>query len=81
MLQNGGVERNLYLDGGVSDSIPYAKMKDFGCRKSIVVLTQPAGYLKQPAAMAPFEAMYASIPPLWRPCAAATRCTTPKCAL
>ena len=44
---------NLYLDGGVSDSIPYAKMKDFGCRKSIVVLTQPAGYLKQPAAMAP----------------------------
>ena len=27
---------NLYLDGGVSDSIPYAKMKDFGCRKSYV---------------------------------------------
>ena len=24
---------NLYLDGGVSDSIPYAKMKDFGCRQ------------------------------------------------
>ena len=53
---------NLYLDGGVSDSIPYAKMKDFGCRKSIVVLTQPAGYLKQPAAMAPFEAMYRKYP-------------------
>ena len=52
----------LYLDGGVSDSIPYAKMKDFGCRKSIVVLTQPAGYLKQPAAMAPFEAMYRKYP-------------------
>ena len=53
---------NLYLDGGVSDSIPYAKMKDFGCRKSIVVLTQPAGYLKQPAAMAPLEAMYRKYP-------------------
>ena len=69
---------NLYLDGGVSDSIPYAKMKDFGCRKSIVVLTQPAGYLKQPAAMAPFEAMYRKYPAF---VAAATRCTTPKCAL
>ena len=53
---------NLYLDGGVSDSIPYAKTKDFGCRKSIVVLTQPAGYLKQPAVMAPFEAMYRKYP-------------------
>ena len=46
----------------MSDSIPYAKMKHFGCRKSIVVLTQPAGYLKQPAAMAPFEAMYRKYP-------------------
>ena len=38
------------------------KKEDFGCRKSIVVLTQPAGYLKQPAAMAPFEAMYRKYP-------------------
>ena len=31
------------------------------CSK-MVVLTQPAGYLKQPAAMAPFEAMYRKYP-------------------
>ncbi len=35
------------LDGGVSDSIPLAKAKEMGCKKNIVVLTQPKGYLKK----------------------------------
>lgn len=55
---NGG----LYLDGGVADSIPYARMAGLGCPKSIVVLTQPAGYLKRPASMAPFAARYRKYP-------------------
>lgn len=55
---NGG----LYLDGGVADSIPYAKMPDFGCRRSIVVLTQPEHYLKKPVAMAPFRMAYRRYP-------------------
>ncbi|MDY4599524.1 MAG: DUF6363 domain-containing protein, partial [Candidatus Faecousia sp.] len=33
-----------------------------GCPKSIVVLTQPAGYLKRPASMAPFAARYRKYP-------------------
>ena len=35
-----------YLDGGIGDSIPVAKALTDGCKKAIVVLTQPAGYRK-----------------------------------
>jgi predicted patatin/cPLA2 family phospholipase len=35
-----------YLDGGIGDSIPVAKALTDGCRKAIVVLTQPVGYRK-----------------------------------
>ena len=52
----------LYLDGGVADSIPYQAAGDLGCRRRLVVLTQPAGYLKQPANMLPFQAMYRRYP-------------------
>lgn len=51
-----------YLDGGVADSIPYAAAKALGCTRCIVVLTRPAGYLKQPAALAPFRLMYRKYP-------------------
>lgn len=51
-----------YLDGGVADSIPLARAKALGCAKNVVVLTQPAGYLKQPARMAPFAAAYRKYP-------------------
>lgn len=38
-----------YLDGGMSDSIPLAKMQSFGFGRNVVVLTRPAGYRKGPA--------------------------------
>ena len=52
----------LYLDGGVADSIPYRAAKELGCRRCLTVLTQPAGYLKKPACMPPFRAMYRRYP-------------------
>ena len=52
----------LYLDGGVADSIPYQAAGDLGCKRRLVVLTQPAGYFKQPASMLPFRAMYHQYP-------------------
>lgn len=56
------VDGKKYLDGGVADSIPLAKAQALGCRKNIVVLTQPAGYLKPPAGTAPFAAAYRRYP-------------------
>lgn len=52
----------LYLDGGVADSIPYQAAGDLGCKRRLVVLTQPAGYFKQPANMLPFRVMYRKYP-------------------
>ena len=36
-----------YLDGGLSDSIPFEKAFEDGCDRVIVVLTREAGYQKQ----------------------------------
>ncbi len=44
IVELGGMK---LLDGGVSDSIPLAKAEEMGCRKNIVVLTQPEGYVKK----------------------------------
>ena len=37
------------LDGGISDAVPYRFLLDNGCDRIALVLTQPAGYRKQPA--------------------------------
>lgn len=39
---------NRYLDGGISDSVPLKRIEEDGCKKNIVVLTQPAEYRKSP---------------------------------
>lgn len=54
---------NLYLDGGVSDSIPYAKMKEFPLPQKHCS-ADPARRILETAraAMAPFEAMYRKYP-------------------
>lgn len=36
-----------YMDGGVSDSIPFEKAFEDGCDKIIVILTHPKGYKKE----------------------------------
>lgn len=56
------VDGKRYLDGGVADSIPLQQARALGCTRSVVVLTQPAGYLKPPARMAPFAARYRRYP-------------------
>lgn len=42
------IENHLYLDGGISDSIPIRWMQKQGYQKHIVVLTRPIDYQKKP---------------------------------
>lgn len=46
------IGQEQYLDGGISDSIPYHWMAAQGCDKLIVVLTRDAGYRKTPNRLA-----------------------------
>ncbi len=48
----------LYLDGAVTDSIPYQKMLDMGYDKLVVVLTKDINYVKKPYKSAPIKLMY-----------------------
>ena len=41
------IEGKKFLDGGISDSVPLKFAESIGCDKSIVILTQPKGYLKK----------------------------------
>lgn len=43
------IDGNLYLDGGIADSIPLKAAFDLGYNKNIVVQTRPDGYRKKPA--------------------------------
>ncbi|MCR5417004.1 MAG: patatin family protein [Pseudobutyrivibrio sp.] len=42
------IDGGLYLDGGMSDSIPLKFMESQGCDKILVIETQPADYVKKP---------------------------------
>ena len=37
-----------YLDGGISDSIPLVYFQSLGYNRNVLILTQPADYVKQP---------------------------------
>ena len=39
------------LDGGITDSIPLRFMENKGYERNVVILTRPAGYVKEPAPM------------------------------
>lgn len=41
------INGQLYLDGGVSDPVPFKKVLETGAEKIIVVLTRPEGYRKK----------------------------------
>lgn len=47
------IDGHKYLDGGVADSIPSAWLFAQGYDRNIVVLTQPAGFVKQSNSMMP----------------------------
>ncbi len=42
------IKGNLYLDGGISDSIPVKKAVEEGYKKNVVILTRPGDYRKNP---------------------------------
>jgi predicted patatin/cPLA2 family phospholipase len=48
----------LLLDGGLTDSIPFEHALSQGCKKAVVILTQPGGYLKKPLKGAAFFKWY-----------------------
>lgn len=47
------IDGKKYLDGGISDSVPVRFFEDMGYDKSVVVLTQPLGYVKKKNSMLP----------------------------
>lgn len=46
LFQPVKIGRHYYLDGGVSDSVPYKRALEKGCDKVIVVLTRQRNYIK-----------------------------------
>lgn len=42
------IDGRSYLDGGITDSIPFRRVMSYGYAKNIAVLTQPLGYKKEP---------------------------------
>ncbi|MBB5220068.1 patatin family protein [Treponema rectale] len=42
-------EGTLLLDGGITDSIPLKFSEGAGCKKNVVILTQPENYRKKPS--------------------------------
>lgn len=59
------IDDNLLLDGGIVDSIPIKKMQELGFEKNIVILTQEAGYRKNPNSLLPIiKLVYKKYPKL-----------------
>lgn len=59
------IKGQLYLDGGIADSIPLAQSIRDGNQKNVVILTQAEGYRKQPnKAMPAVKAKYRRFPHL-----------------
>lgn len=48
LFQPVKIGNHYYLDGGISDSIPYKQAIKEGCDKNIVILTRERGYVKKP---------------------------------
>ena len=59
-------EGKRYLDGGIADSIPVRAAMEMGYDKLIVILTQPADYVKGPMNEALIRAYYRQYPNLVR---------------
>lgn len=47
LFQPVKINGNLYLDGGITDSIPFQKALDDGCEKLIVIITRERSYEKE----------------------------------
>ena len=57
------IDGRVYLDGGITDSIPLKFMEDAGYDRNIVITTQPLGYTKKPYKIMPvIKAKYHKYP-------------------
>lgn len=57
------INSNLYMDGGIADSVPFEKAFSDGCDKALVLLTRPRGYVKGKEPAAPLvKAAYKKYP-------------------
>ena len=57
------IDGRLYLDGGISDSIPLQKSVLDGNRKNVVVMTKEEGFVRQPTSqLALIKARYFKYP-------------------
>lgn len=43
------IKGKKYLDGGIADSVPLQYFESIGFEKNVIILTQPAGYVKKPS--------------------------------
>jgi len=48
------IDGKKYLDGGMVDSVPFARSQETGLAKNVVILTQHDGFVKQPQGSLPF---------------------------
>lgn len=64
--RNVKIGGELYLDGGIADSIPIKRSLADGNRKNVVVLTKEVGYRRKPASELSFiRARYAKYPKVY----------------
>ena len=56
------VDGKKYLDGGVSDSIPFEKCISMGCDKTVVILTRDINYRKKPHSDKIYKMFYKKYP-------------------
>ncbi len=54
-----------YLDGGISDAVPYAYMEKLGYDRNLIILTQPKGYRKKPEASPVMKIILRKIPKIY----------------
>ena len=59
------IGNHRYLDGGISDAVPYAYMERRGYNRNVIVLTQPKGYRKRPEATPVMKLFLRRIPKIY----------------
>ena len=58
-----GINGNLYLDGAISDAVPFQKALEGNYEKIIVILTRPSGYRSRKTRL-PYKLFYGNYPNL-----------------
>ncbi len=56
------IDGHFYLDGGISDAVPYAFMENAGYDRNVIILTQPKGYRKKPAPAHAMKLLFRKMP-------------------